>query len=531
VQGWLYDVGNQFYLYSNPYMVDMAAFGSEPLLDYSAFIDREYPQSVNHIAITVTNQVWVRWYFKGVGNDTWAYQMVNADLPAGLTFIRGFTNYNSLFLLSTNGSVLALGKNYYGQLGLGDAFAGNDFYTFMSVDLSPLGTERVVDISLGRDFTIFLTNSGRLYATGKNGNGELGIALSASFFSIGIPTAVSTSYNFTSICSTKSSNVGIGTDGMAYVWGYSPVGALGLGSVTDLVLYPTAMWSPGSSEVGNRNASQVVCGDQHVMILTNDGSLFVAGEGTYGALGISPPRTVFNLTLMEPALFAAPFSQPRLISAGYGWGGVLTTAGPVLHTWGNGLGAAGFAQGASYVSAGAWWTTYSPVPISGSYVKISSRYFHTLALTADGLLEAFGAGGSGQLGNGFKTDSYAPVQVNTSAIVGNITDIRAGRTFSVVLTSLGTVYTWGESSIKCLGRNEAVDTLMPKAIDTSGALAGKVVTAIAAGKSSVLVSTQDQLLFACVFRLRNVFKSFRLNYILFVAVGETLGSTSETDLI
>ncbi len=139
----------------------------------------------------------------------------------------------------------------------------------------------------------------------------------------------------------------------------------------------------------------------------------------------------------------------------------------------------------------------TPVDITGSgvlvgkqVVAISAGESHSLALCSDGTVAAWGNNNSGQLGTGATTRSLVPVAVETGALAGkSAVAVAAGGTHSMALLSNGTVVAWGENGGQ-LGNGSNTNSLIPVAVDTSGVLAGKVVSSIAArgGHSMALCS-------------------------------------------
>ena len=115
---------------------------------------------------------------------------------------------------------------------------------------------------------------------------------------------------------------------------------------------------------------------------------------------------------------------------------------------------------------------------------------HNLALCSDGSIAAWGDNNSGQLGNNSTLSSSIPVLVDASgALSGKIvTAISAGSLHSLALCSDGTVVAWGSNASGQLG-NASIVTIskIPVMVTSGGDLAGKTIVAIAAGISHSLV--------------------------------------------
>jgi len=108
----------------------------------------------------------------------------------------------------------------------------------------------------------------------------------------------------------------------------------------------------------------------------------------------------------------------------------------------------------------------SPVQIgtASNWTQIVGGYFHTLGLRSDGSLWAWGSNISGQLGNGTITNQLAPVQIGTAT---NWSYIATGGYHSLALKSDGTLWTWGLNVSGQLGDGTVVNKTSPVQIGTS----------------------------------------------------------------
>ncbi len=100
----------------------------------------------------------------------------------------------------------------------------------------------------------------------------------------------------------------------------------------------------------------------------------------------------------------------------------------------------------------------------GNIVKISSGLEHTLALTKDGEVYAWGCGTSGQLGQGNNTNSNVAIKVKNplgTDTINNIIDISAGKEHSVLLTKDGDVYQFGLNNYLQIGDNTSTTRNLP----------------------------------------------------------------------
>lgn len=95
---------------------------------------------------------------------------------------------------------------------------------------------------------------------------------------------------------------------------------------------------------------------------------------------------------------------------------------------------------------------------------VSAGEYHSLALKSDGTVWAWGNNDHGELGNGTKVDSLSPVQVID---LEGVKKIDAGSaTFSLALKNDGTVWAWGDNSMRQIGTKEmSTDYTVPTQIE------------------------------------------------------------------
>ncbi|MES2737132.1 MAG: choice-of-anchor D domain-containing protein [Verrucomicrobiota bacterium] len=138
-------------------------------------------------------------------------------------------------------------------------------------------------------------------------------------------------------------------------------------------------------------------------------------------------------------------------------------------------------------------------------VAIAAGSAHSLALTNEGKVYAWGAAASGALGDNQtasnRTRAVAVLDGAISFTSKQIVEIAAGTTYSMALDSTGKVYTWGLGTNGQLGDNTAVSKSVPVAVDTTtpiglvaNPLNGKTVVAISAGAAHAAALTSEGML-------------------------------------
>lgn len=101
------------------------------------------------------------------------------------------------------------------------------------------------------------------------------------------------------------------------------------------------------------------------------------------------------------------------------------------------------------------WAINIPVPLL-TRATISAGEDHTLALTEDGQVWAWGSNDSGQLGDGTTGNRTTPVPVKVVSGMAKIMRIDAGNDFSMALDEQGTLWAWGSNAVHQISVDESV---------------------------------------------------------------------------
>jgi len=303
--------------------------------------------------------------------------------------------------LKSDGSVWSVGANWAGQLGISSAIASNVPTVTQITTLS-----NVVTIVCGQDHSMALTTNGFVWTWGYNGQGELGNGTTTS---TNRPIQVASLSNVVAIASGFYHSLALLTNGTIRAWGYGGYGNLGNGSTNNSTT-PVAV-------SGLSNVVAVAAGGYHNLALKSDGTVWAWGYNGYGQLG-------------DNSYDPGPLSTNKVPH----W-----TPTQVL-----GPGGVGYLT---------------------NIVDIVAGGYHSLALSADGFVYAWGGSWLGQVGDGGTNyQQVVPVKLLT---LTNMVAIGRGDFHSMAMGTDGSVWTWGANWLGQLGdgttiqRNTPVQSLLP----------------------------------------------------------------------
>ena len=229
-------------------------------------------------------------------------------------------NYHSIFLTHL-GNVYTFGANNRGQLGLGDFESMNrPTRVTTTEDGSPLPKIKRAYAIYDQCFLIDM--SGNVYSFGDNQYGQLGLGdkINRQF-----PTLVTRSVDGMKMPKIKALKSGVATvflseDGRVYSCGWNGEGDLGLGRIDDI----ENNYLPNRISVDNKGINLPVIievgGLAVSLLLTEDGRVFTFGPPGLGyRLGLGPvPRAI------SPTQIIATFNNRRLLAIKAISGGMTT---------------------------------------------------------------------------------------------------------------------------------------------------------------------------------------------------------------
>lgn len=285
--------------------------------------------------------------------------------------------------------------------------------------------------------------AGPLMAWGSNAAGQLGDGTTNESdlpITVNAPTGLRAT-------SARASNfsVAVTPAGKVLAWGAGQAGQLGNGHNRG-TKRPVQVKLPSGVKV-----TAVRAGNDFTVALTTAGRVLTWGYGQYGELGNGASRS--RDVPVRVRLPAA--TKITAVSAGYGFGLALTAADQVL-AWGDGA--------SGDLGDGTTTTRRTPVLVRlPGHAKVVSAFgggLHSLALTASGAILAWGYNVDGELGDGTTTERLRPARVLLSKGI-KVTALAAGRYHSLALTADGRVLAWGSDSSGELGDGNTTSERVP----------------------------------------------------------------------
>ncbi|XP_013028643.1 probable E3 ubiquitin-protein ligase HERC4 isoform X1 [Anser cygnoides] len=320
--------------------------------------------------------------------------------------------------------MLCWGNASFGQLGLG----GIDEEIVLEPRKSDFFlNKKVRDVGCGLRHTVFVLDDGTVYTCGCNDLGQLGHEKARKR-----PEHVGAldAQNIVAVSCGEAHTLALNDKGQVYAWGLATDGQLGLPGTEECIRVPRNIKSLSEIQI-----VQVACGYYHSLALSKGSEVFSWGQNKYGQLGLGYEYKKQNSPHVIKSLLGIPFAQ---IAAGGAHSFVLTLSGAIFGWGRNKFGQLGLNDDND---------RYVPTLLKSlrtqKVVHICCGEDHTAALTKEGGVFTFGAGGYGQLGHNSTSHEINPRKV--FELMGSVvTQITCGRQHTTAFVpSSGRIYSFG----------------------------------------------------------------------------------------
>ncbi|EMG36506.1 RCC1 domain-containing protein, alpha-tubulin suppressor [Desulfocurvibacter africanus PCS] len=373
---------------------------------------------------------------------------------------------------------------------------------FMVCAPAPVSAQKIAG---GSPHTLVLRADGTLWTWGCNKDGQLGDGTINSDDNSS-PVQVTQSYagqvslpaRFTAIAAGWVHSMALASDGRLWAWGDNYDGQLGDGTKPVDKSRPVQVTESGAGQGPLPAFTTVATGaSYHSLALTADGKLWAWGDNGDGQLGdgTKPDDKIKPVQVAESDAGQAPLPAFTAVATGYLHSLALTADGK-LWAWGDNYdGQLGDGKKPD--------DKIKPVQVTESdagqdplpaFTAVAAGYNHSLALTADGKLWAWGDNGNGQLGNGSTSSRSRPVKIPLPTGITGFTAVAAGDCYSLALDDDGTLWAWGSNLYEQLGDGTDTQRESPKQVPLP--LGVSKFTAVAAGAYHSLALADDGTLWA-----------------------------------
>ena len=334
-----------------------------------------------------------------------------------------------------------------------------------------------------------IPNEPTTYAWGKNKDGELSVGSNKDSY-LPIPVKGVKNKSIVHVSSGGQHSSSIDNQGHLYICGSYLHGKLGIEDLTTISLQAFTLVPSLKDKV----VIQVACGDYHTLCLIDDGTVFTWGGTLHKKLGQRSGKAINRPGLVQG------LSEKEVIYVGCGdFHSVALTSDGKVFTWGG---------GGSFFNRGQCGHGHvkdilepSPIPAFNNkrVVQVSCGGYHTLALTENNELFAWGSGLYGECGFGEFLNTTSPKLVlmpwaKKLAEEQQIIQISAGGHHSLALTEHGYVFSFGFASHGQLGLRNTINQSEPQLITD---LRTKPIKAVAAGWNHTLVLTERGDIYSC----------------------------------
>ena len=261
--------------------------------------------------------------------------------------------------------------------------------------------------------------------------------------------------------------------------------------------------SNSTSALLNSGIAVIVSGEAHSFAMTNDGKVYAWGYNFFGHLGLGSGSTEnINIPTLISFNDLQSGEKVQYISSG-DFHTLAVTSKSRVFSWGNNL-TGSIGDGTTENRNSPTLISFSGLQSGETISNVNAGSNHSLAITTNGRVYAWGANGNGQLGDGTIDQKTTPTLIAFPGLESGetIRSVSAGLNHTLAVTTNGRVYAWGANRYGQLGDGTTNNITSPKPIDFNGLFPTAInsiqetIRTVSAGNSFSLAVTTNGNLFA-----------------------------------
>ncbi|MFZ4599033.1 MAG: RCC1 domain-containing protein, partial [Terrimicrobiaceae bacterium] len=253
--------------------------------------------------------------------------------------------------------------------------------------------------------------------------------------------AVSTGTNWSQVKVGRFNSGATKTDGTLWIWGDGTNGKLGNNSTTNRS-------SPVQTIACGTNWANLDLAELHSAAVKTDGTLWLWGRNIQGQLG-----TNSTIDQSSPVQTLSTGINWKQVSLGFNHSAAIKCDG-TLWMWG---GATCGALGTNSTTDQS--SPVQTISTGTNWKQVSLGFYQSASVKTDGTLWLWGNASTGQLGNNTTIDQSSPVQTVSTGT--NWKQVGVSSIHSAAIKTDGTLWLWGENRDGRLGNNSTINQSSP----------------------------------------------------------------------
>ncbi|GMO22374.1 MAG: hypothetical protein Ta2B_01250 [Termitinemataceae bacterium] len=188
---------------------------------------------------------------------------------------------DSVFALDNTGKVWATGWDVHGQLGLVENGGSRLIFT----EVQSLNSKNIVAIAVGKSHALALGDNGKVYAAGLNENGQLGLGDTSNKDTFMLVSGLE-GEEIIAISAGEHCSFALNENGKLFVAGLNDYGQLGLGDDSDTFNNFVEVTNLQDEDGNDIVITAIASGANYTLVIDYNGKLWAAGLNDEGQLGI-----------------------------------------------------------------------------------------------------------------------------------------------------------------------------------------------------------------------------------------------------